>query len=105
MAFRLRFSAQTLLVLQALLDDPEAWCYGYDLSQQTGLKSGTLYPILMRLERVGLLAARWQSPARPGAPPRHLYRLTAAGMRVAREKLRATKGRGLLVRAPAAGKA
>jgi DNA-binding PadR family transcriptional regulator len=99
-----RFSPQTVTLLQALLDRSHDWHYGYDLSQQTGLKSGTLYPILMRLERAGLLAARWQAPSRPGAPPRHLYRLTAAGVRAAREKLHAKK-RASLAPAAAAGRA
>jgi len=102
---RVRFSPQTVTLLQALLDSPHDWHYGYDLSQQTGLKSGTLYPILIRLERAGLLAARWQTPSRPGAPPRHLYRLTAAGVRTTRERLRASKKRMSLAPASAAGRA
>jgi len=101
----LRFSSQTCCLLQALLDSPQDWRYGYDLSQETGLKSGTLYPILMRLERAGLLAARWQAPARAGAPPRHLYRLTAAGVKAAREKVSVAKRRGALTPSSAAGRA
>jgi len=46
---KLRLSPQTLLVLDAFLERAEEWKYGYDLSRVTGLKSGTLYPILMRL--------------------------------------------------------
>src|SRR5436309_1613293 len=45
----IRVSPQTLSVLEALLEEPAAWRYGYDLSRETGLKSGTLYPVLMRL--------------------------------------------------------
>jgi DNA-binding PadR family transcriptional regulator len=81
-------------VLQQLLREPERWQYGYDLSRSTGLKSGTLYPILVRLAEQGWLEARWTEPARVGRPPRHLYRLTADGM-VAATRLtaaRATRG-------------
>jgi len=58
---------------------PRAWQYGYQLSQLTGLKSGTLYPILMRLCDRGLLESQWQPAPQRGRPPRHMYRLTAAG--------------------------
>ena len=44
---KLKLSPQTLLILEAFLDHPAEWKYGYDLSKATGLKSGTLYPILM----------------------------------------------------------
>ena len=49
------FSAQTLLVLAALCGEPSRWCHGYALARQTGLKSGTLYPILIRLADRGLV--------------------------------------------------
>ena len=52
-------SDQTLLVLRHFATDPETWCYGYELSAETGLKAGTLYPILMRLKEYSLLEARW----------------------------------------------
>jgi DNA-binding PadR family transcriptional regulator len=78
-------SAHTLSVLGALLKRPRAWHYGYELSQVTGLKSGTLYPILMRLCDRTLLESQWQDAAQPGRPPRHMYRLTAAGAAFARE--------------------
>jgi len=76
-------SPQTLRLLDVLLDQPEAWHYGYDLSRWTGLKSGTLYPILIRLADQGWLTTRWAEPERSGRPPRHLYRLTAEGTRQA----------------------
>lgn len=79
-----RPSAHTLLLLEALSKRPRAWQYGYELSQVTGLKSGTLYPILMRLCDRGLLESQWQAAAQPGRPPRHVYRLTAAGTAFAR---------------------
>jgi DNA-binding PadR family transcriptional regulator len=60
------------------------WSYGYELASLTGIKSGTLYPLLIRLEGQGYLEAEWQQPAAGGRPPRHAYRLTAAGQRLAR---------------------
>jgi PadR family transcriptional regulator len=77
---RPEFSAQTLSVLAALCDQPSEWQHGYALAKQTGLKSGTLYPILIRLSDRGLVEARWQDEPQPGRPRRHLYRLTAAGL-------------------------
>jgi DNA-binding PadR family transcriptional regulator len=72
-------SAQTISVLQALAAEPTRWRYGYDLGAQLGLKSGSLYPILVRLADRALLDAMWeQGPI--GKPPRHMYRLTAAGL-------------------------
>jgi DNA-binding PadR family transcriptional regulator len=76
---RTGFSAQTLAVLAALLDDGAKWQHGYDLARRTGLKSGTLYPILIRLADRELVEARWEDEQPAGRPRRHLYRLTAAG--------------------------
>jgi len=84
MASRLRLSPQTLQVLDAFLEAPRDWKYGYDISRNTGLKSGTLYPILMRLADRKLLETSWET-VEPGKPPRHLYRLTPDGLRFARE--------------------
>ena len=74
------FSTQTLSVLAVLCDQPSQWQYGYALAKQTGLKSGTLYPILIRLADRGMVEACWQDEPEPGRPRRHLYRLTAAGL-------------------------
>jgi DNA-binding PadR family transcriptional regulator len=65
------------------------WRHGYDLVRATGVKSGTVYPLLIRLEAEGYLEAQWQPPAAPGRPPRHAYRLTAQGARFARTILAA----------------
>jgi PadR family transcriptional regulator PadR len=94
-----RFSAETLLVLERFLERPTEWCYGYQLSRATGLKSGTLYPILMRLEKYTLLEARWVT-TEDGVPPRHTYRLTPNGLELARAKL-AEPRPGWLVQQPA----
>jgi PadR family transcriptional regulator, regulatory protein PadR len=79
-ASRSEFSAQTLSVLAVLCEQPSQWQHGYALAKETGLKSGTLYPILMRLADRDLVEARWQDEPQPGRPRRHLYRLTTAGL-------------------------
>ena len=79
MGSRSEFSAQTLAVLAVLCEQPSQWRHGYALARQTGLKSGTLYPILIRLADRGLVEACWQEEPVPGRPRRHLYRLTADG--------------------------
>ncbi len=84
----LRRSPHTLLVAELFLSAPATWRYGYDISRLTGMKSGTLYPILMRLEENGLLDSRWEA-TESGRPPRHMYRLNATGVRAAREYVRA----------------
>lgn len=85
----LRSSPQTLQVLAVFLDAPKDWRYGYDISRITGLKSGTLYPILMRLADRKLLETTWETNE-SGRPPRHMYRLTPNGLQLARERLRST---------------
>jgi PadR family transcriptional regulator PadR len=71
-------SAQAISVLRALAAEPSRWRYGYDLATEVRLKSGSLYPILVRLADRGLLEATWEAGPQ-GRPPRHLYRLTGAG--------------------------
>jgi PadR family transcriptional regulator PadR len=86
-------SRQTYLLLAALLEQPRTWRHGYELAKETGLKSGTLYPLLMRLSDQGMLDARWQDSDLAGKPPRHMYRLTAGVLALAREQ-RASAGDG-----------
>jgi PadR family transcriptional regulator PadR len=78
-----RLSPQTLILLCALLEAPSDWQYGYDLSRRTELKSGTLYPILMRLAERKWLETKWGFED-GGGKPRHMYRLTSDGRRRAR---------------------
>jgi PadR family transcriptional regulator, regulatory protein PadR len=89
----LKLSPQTLLILEAFLDHPAEWKYGYDLSRSTGLKSGTLYPLLIRLADRKLLETAWEA-SDPGRPPRHMYRFTPDGLQFARER-RSTHATGL----------
>lgn len=81
-----RSSGQTLNLLRSLMDEPRKWHHGYELTKATGLLSGTLYPILMRLSDRGFLEHRWMPSEDAGRPPRHVYRLTAHGAAHAREQ-------------------
>lgn len=76
-------SAPARNVLAIMAEASPRWCHGYELCRRAGIKSGTLYPLLIRLEALGHLEAEWQEPAEPGRPPRHVYRLTATGRRLA----------------------
>lgn len=69
-------------VLRVFLDDPEVPVYGFDLMQRTGFPSGTIYPILARLERAGWITGQQEDAgdaSRQGRPVRRLYRLTGEG--------------------------
>jgi DNA-binding PadR family transcriptional regulator len=79
-------SGHARTLLSALAAAGGRWSYGYELASLTGIRSGTLYPLLIRLEAQGQLEAEWQPPAAAGRPPRHAYRLTAAGLALARSE-------------------
>jgi PadR family transcriptional regulator PadR len=74
-------------VLGAFLADPAAPRYGYDLMKAARLPSGTLYPLLARLEHHELVASAWETPQQEGQRPRKYYQLTAEGVRIARLEL------------------
>jgi DNA-binding MarR family transcriptional regulator len=77
-------SHATRLVFQAFLDAPSDETYGFELAEATGLPSGSLYPILRRLEDEGWLAARWDVVESGGQRRRRrYYHLTGEGRRVA----------------------
>lgn len=78
-------SEQAVTVILRLAEDRAAWRYGYELCQVTGLKSGSMYPILIGLEDKGWLEAKWETEFLLGRPPRHLYRLTEIGLKQAVE--------------------
>ena len=79
----------TMKVLARLLEDPTGECYGFDLIDQTKIKSGTLYPILIRLEKARWLESRLEDvdPHVAGRPARRLYSLTGEGERLARAEI------------------
>jgi DNA-binding PadR family transcriptional regulator len=82
-----RISLQGLRVLEAFLEDPSHELSGADVHKRSGLASGTLYPILLRLESAGWFVSRWEAidPATVGRPRRRLYRLTPNGLARASE--------------------
>ena len=75
-------SRQTLAVLAALLEDPTRRHYGLEINRAARLKTGSLYPILARLEDAGWLEGAWEEvdPASEGRPRRRYYRLTGIGL-------------------------
>lgn len=77
----------TQLVLEVLLTDPGRERYGYELGDLAGLASGTVHPILARLEGAGWVESRWEDvdASAAGRPPRRYYRLTADGVASARD--------------------
>lgn len=97
------FSPQTSRVLDALGEQPAEWRYGYELGLEVGLKSGSLYPILMRLSDIDLLESRWEDDPPAGRPPRHLYRLTSDGLAAAAQVRGTTGRRTSAARRPHAG--
>jgi PadR family transcriptional regulator, regulatory protein PadR len=84
-----RMTIPTQRVLAALLGDPERELYGIEIGEAAELRSGTVHPILARLEGVGWLTSRWEEidPQVEGRPPRRYYRLTADGVLAARAAL------------------
>ena len=82
-----RMTAPLERVLGAFLADPAAPRYGYDLMTAARLPSGTLYPLLARLEHQKLVASAWETPQQEGQRPRKYYKLTGEGIRIARLEL------------------
>ena len=79
----MRLTYPTALVLQALLDGRH---HGFDIMEATGLPSGTVYPILRRLDAEGCVRSRWEKEGlarREQRPPRRYYELTGGGKTIA----------------------
>jgi len=85
----MRMTIPTQLVLQVLLEDATVERYGYEVGEAAGLPSGTVHPILARLEGAGWLESRWEDvdATEAGRPARRYYRLTADGATAARDAL------------------
>ena len=80
-----RLSITAVSVLHAIAD---GYQYGFDVIDQTGLPSGTVYPALSRLERDGLVKSAWENEDdahREGRPARRYYKLTAPGVKALAE--------------------
>jgi len=81
-----RMTPQTIAVLRVLLEDPATPRYGLDIARQAGLKTGTLHPILNRLQHAGLIESFWEDPADhedQGRPRRRYYRFAGHGANLA----------------------
>ncbi|MEH6791736.1 PadR family transcriptional regulator [Parasphingorhabdus sp.] len=78
--------------MTALLDASDS-LHGYEIMQVTGIKPGTLYPMLARLADQALLESQWQEAPVDGHPPRHMYRLTDSGRALATDLARDDRGR------------
>ena len=76
----MRMTIQTLSILATILEDPARPRYGFELGEAAGLKSGTLYPALARLEEAGWLTSYWED-----VEPHAELRRSGATLRVARE--------------------
>lgn len=85
---------KTQAVLSALLAEPDKELYGLEIYERTGLKPGTTYPILLRLQTAGLVCSRWEDadPANPRRPRRRYYQLTDQGFVAAPAKLAEVTG-------------
>jgi len=85
------------------LDEPAEARYGFELMRLTGLPSGSLYPILARLEAAGWLASRQEKiePSAEGRPARRMYQISPHGVQVARAELAALSAE---LRPPAPGR-
>lgn len=88
-----KLSNHAKTVLAQMLEGGAEWLYGYDIIRQTGVRSGTLYPMLIRFEERGFLEATWLEPSEPGRPARHAYRLTQAGRELAKANVPDGEGR------------
>jgi DNA-binding PadR family transcriptional regulator len=79
----------TQLVLRAMLAEPTEEMYGLQISQTAELPSGTIHPILARLEAYGWLESRWEDvdPREKQRPRRRYYRLTSEGAELSRAAL------------------
>lgn len=70
-------------VSAALMNDVTGRHWGYELSRQSGVRSGVMYPILQRMLDEGYLADGWEDQEQVGRvkrPPRRYYQVTDAGM-------------------------
>ena len=101
-------SLATLKVLSAMLQDPAAEHYGLALIESTGVKAGSLYPILRRLENQRWIAGEWEDidESREGRRRRRYYKLTPDGLAVSRNAvLSARRQLDVPARAPRLGQA
>jgi PadR family transcriptional regulator PadR len=83
MANEIRITGPTLKIIGQLLTAPNTGISGAEIAKATGIQSGTLYPVLFRLEKALWVSSEWEEgdPSELGRPCKRLYKLTAAGLR------------------------
>lgn len=93
-----KMTLPTQLVLRALIAEPAREMYGLEIGTEAGLESGTIHPILARLERYGWLRSHWEDadPKQEGRPRRRYYQLTPDGVVLAARALNRVKVPGSL---------
>jgi PadR family transcriptional regulator, regulatory protein PadR len=86
---QIRVSRNTLRVLKMMIEKPQTAYSGADIARQIGLGSGTLYPLLQKLENAGWLKSKWENvdPSEAGRPRRRQYKLTGRGQMQAAKEL------------------
>ena len=85
----MRLTIHLAKVLAVFLSDVDTARYGADLMEQSGLGSGTIYPILQKLQAAGWVSSEWEQedPTELGRPVRRYYLLTPSGAQQARQCL------------------
>ena len=84
---QIRITTQTLLVLEHFVSKPSVSIHGFEIIDATDLQSGTVYPVLARLERAGWLSSEWDTDPDARGARRRLYRVTPDGLASARYEL------------------
>jgi PadR family transcriptional regulator len=87
MKYAIKMTGPVQQVLRTLLEDPGRLRYGLEISKLAGLETGTLYPVMARLEGVGWVESSWEDPdlsVSDGRPRRRYYQLTKEGAEQAR---------------------
>jgi PadR family transcriptional regulator, regulatory protein PadR len=89
MVEKIRMSGPTLKLLKLLLENPKEGHSGAEISKITKLGSGTMYPLLQRLEIAKWIEGEWEKadPSEVGRPKRRLYKLTRSGQAAASKEL------------------
>ena len=89
-----RLTHASLKILRALLDSPTVRLSGADLHKRSGVFTGTLYPMLLRLEAAGWLDSEWENidPREIGRPRKRFYWLTPTGLARAQAALASVTG-------------
>jgi PadR family transcriptional regulator PadR len=89
MSANIRMSAPTLKLLKFMIESPRQGRSGAEISKATKVGSGTMYPLLQRLEMAKWIEGEWENidPSDAGRPKRRFYKLTPVGQVGARDAL------------------